>query len=184
MPSDPPTADLVVRAQRGEARAFEALAREHLRAAYSIALAVVGRPADAEDVAQNALLIAFERIDTCRQPERFSGWLVRIVRNQAKNWLSRRKLRESPAQDRTEEQRDDAAGPEVALSRGRLVQALGQISQVQREIVLLHDLEGWTHAEIAAALDISEVMSRQHLFQARQKLRVQLAEPACVGGVG
>ncbi len=184
MPSDPPTADLVVSAQRGEAHAFEALARAHLRAAYSIALAIVGRPADAEDVAQNALLIAFERIDTCRQPVRFSGWLVQIVRNQAYNWLSRRKRREAPAQDRSEAQHDDAANPEFALSRERLLQALGQISRVQREIVLLHDLEGWTHAEIAAALDVSEVMSRQHLFQARQKLRTQLAEPLCVGGAG
>jgi RNA polymerase sigma-70 factor (ECF subfamily) len=42
---------------------------------------------------------------------------------------------------------------------------------MQREVVLLHDLEGWRHREIAEALDVSEVMARQHLFQARKRLR-------------
>ena len=51
--------------------------------AYAIALAVLGRPADADDVAQDAFVAALERIRDCREPARFSGWLVRIVRNRA-----------------------------------------------------------------------------------------------------
>jgi RNA polymerase sigma-70 factor (ECF subfamily) len=182
VPSNHPTADLVARAQRGEQDAFGALVRGYLRPAYSIALGIVGRPADAEDVAQDALLLALERIDTCREPARFSGWLVKIVRHQGYNWLARRKLRDVPAHDGAREQHDDASDPETAFSRERLLRALEAISAVRREVVLLHDLEGWTHSEIAAALGISEVMSRQHLFQARRELRTQLAEPLCVGG--
>ena len=58
----------------------------------------------------------------------------------------------------------------------QLLAALARLNQVQREVVLLHDLESWTHAEIAGALNISEVSSRQHLFQARRQLRELLVE--------
>jgi DNA-directed RNA polymerase specialized sigma24 family protein len=62
------------------------------------------------------------------------------------------------------------------LLRRRLVGALGQLGPVQREVVLLHDLESWTHAEISAAIGISEVMSRQHLFVARRVMREWLGD--------
>ncbi|HVZ31383.1 MAG TPA: sigma-70 family RNA polymerase sigma factor, partial [Polyangiaceae bacterium] len=94
MPDADLTPALVVRAQRGEPAAFEALVRQHLRPAYAVALAIVARPADAEDVAQEALIVACDRIDTCREPDKFRGWMFQIVRNHAKNWLARRKLRE------------------------------------------------------------------------------------------
>ena len=54
---------------------------------------------------------------------------------------------------------------------GLLQGALGKLSDVQREVVLLHDMEGWKHREIAQALHISEVSARQHLFVARKQLR-------------
>jgi RNA polymerase sigma-70 factor (ECF subfamily) len=189
------TAALVVRAQRGEAEAFAGLARAFLRAAYSVGLAVLGRPADAEDVAQDSLLVALERIGTCREPERFAGWLLQIVRNRARNALEARRLRDVPdaAPDRDpglpgERSAAGWGGPgpsavaeeraELAGLRRRLLEALENLSEVQREVVLLHDLEEWTHPEIAAALGMSEVMSRQHLFQARRVLRGALAEDA------
>jgi RNA polymerase sigma-70 factor, ECF subfamily len=60
--------------------------------------------------------------------------------------------------------------------RARLIAALDSISPVEREVVLLHDLEGLTHSEIAELLDISCVMSRQHLFVCRRKLRDYLGD--------
>jgi RNA polymerase sigma-70 factor (ECF subfamily) len=175
---DDPTAALVVRAQRGDAEAFESLVRAYLRVAYSVALAVVGRPTDAEDVAQDAFLRAFERIDTCREPERFAGWLLQIVRNQARNWLDRRRWRDVPAAEHTREQVAGEDSPETAAGRGQLLAALQFLGTAQREVLLLHDLEGWTHAEIAASVGISEVMSRQHLFRARRELRAKLGADA------
>jgi RNA polymerase sigma-70 factor (ECF subfamily) len=59
--------------------------------------------------------------------------------------------------------------------RTHLLAALAELPQVQREIVLLHDLDGWTHAELAEALDLSEVNCRQQLFGARRALRAALA---------
>jgi len=133
---------------------------------------VLGRPSDAEDVAQEAFVVAIERLEQCREPDRFSGWLIEIVRTRALNALAKRGRREGS------EPIDDAVVDhdrgDVAL-RSRLLDALAQLSEVQREVVLLHDLEGWTHAEIAAALGLSEVNCRQHLFTARRALRGGLA---------
>ena len=71
-----------------------------------------------------------------------------------------------------------AAGPEDSDGelvrselRGRISDALGTLSAPQRTAVLLHDLEGWTHSEIATELRTSEGMSRQHLFNGRRRLR-------------
>ena len=169
------SADLVHRAQRGEAKAFTGLVQAFLRPAYSIALSVVGRPADAEDVAQEAFLKAFQSLDTCREPERFAAWLFQIVRNRARNLLDSRRLRDvAPEGARILE--FVTLPPETAGMRESLLSALADLDVEKREVVLLHDLENWTHNEIAVALDISEVSSRQHLFHARQILRAKLGD--------
>jgi RNA polymerase sigma-70 factor (ECF subfamily) len=166
-----PVADLVARARRGDPTAFDQLVRRHLRAAYAVALAVLGRPADADDVAQEAFVAALERLDDCREPARFSGWLLQIVRNRALHALEKRRLRD--ARDEVDVAVAGTAG-DVVL-RAHLLAALATLTPVQREIVLLHDLDGWTHAEIADVLGITENNCRQHLFTARRTLRAELS---------
>ena len=168
------TAELVGRSLRGHAGATGELIRRHLRAAVAVALAIVGDSFEAEDVAHDAFVLAFERLDTCREPERFAGWLMQIVRHRALNSALQGRTRRASAERLPapeEERPPDAA--RLAL-RQALTSGLEQLSGVQREVVLLHDLQGLTHAEIAGALEISEVMSRQHLFQARRTLRAHL----------
>jgi RNA polymerase sigma-70 factor (ECF subfamily) len=167
---------LVQRARRGDAAAFETLVRRHYRAAYAVALAVLGNPMDAEDVTQDAFVRGLERMNEVREPERFKGWLLQIVRNQSRNYRGYRRLRTARPLDTV-----TAAGPENpdrdaerAELRGALESALGELSEVQREVVLLHDLEGWKHREIADSLAISQGMSRQHLMAARRALRERL----------
>jgi RNA polymerase sigma-70 factor (ECF subfamily) len=168
--------DLVRGARRGQPAAFDELARRHLRAAYAVALAVLGRPSDAEDVAQEAFLVAVERLDSCREPDRFSGWLLEIVRTRSLNALARRARHDrAGGDDELDGAHAHAPAPGDVALRARLLDALAALSQIQREVVLLHDLEGWTHAEIAAALGLSEVNCRQHLFTARRALRGGLA---------
>jgi len=163
---------LVARARDGDEQAFTELVRLHFRAAYSVALAVLGSPADAEDVAQEAFIVAYEKLDTCREPERFSGWVVQIARNRALNALSSRKVAASAAVELGHDSEPSASMADpVAWTRERLIEVLSKVTPAQREVVLLHDLEGWTHPEIAQSLGISEVMSRQHLFVARKTLR-------------
>ncbi len=121
---------------------------------------------------------ALTRIDTCREPERFGAWLLRSVRNRAYNWLEHRRLADvAPAAPDVADAGREGDGERGALRR-QLLEALEAVSPVQREVVLLHDLEGWTHAEIAAALALTEVNSRQHLFTARRLLRARLQDPA------
>lgn len=166
------TRELVLRARAGDARAFEDLVRGHYRAAYATARALTGNDMDAEDVVQDGFIRALERLDEC-DPERFAGWLLAIVRNRAHNVREREQVRAATAIEDV-----NPAGPD-RTDRGAerdelgqmLEQAMTALSPVQREIVLLHDLEGWRHREIAETLEISEVMARQHLFQARKRLR-------------
>jgi RNA polymerase sigma-70 factor (ECF subfamily) len=171
----PQVAELVRRARRGEEAAFAELVRHHLRAVYAVALGVLGRPEDAEDIAQEAMLVAFERLETCREPERFSGWLLQIGRTRALNALASRRVRRDAARRLLADARGEAPAPGDALEREGLLAALAALTDTQREVVLLHDLDGWTHAEIAAGLEISEGMSRQHLFTARKRMRASLA---------
>jgi len=171
------SAELVDRVRRGESEAYAGLVRAYLRPAYAVALSVVGRSADAEDIAQDAFLKAFAVIDTCREPARFGAWLFQIVRNQARNFLESRGLREVVADGRWVLE-SVSMPPESAGMCAALLSALADLDVKEREVILLHDLERWTHAEIGQALDISEVYSRQHLFRARQVLRTKL------GGVG
>lgn len=163
-------ATLVARARRGDGGALDALVRRHMRAAVAVALGVLRHPADAEDTAQDAMVSALAALEQCREPARFAAWLLRNVRNKALNRLAQRRPTDVAAEVSV------AGDAERVAARQQLLAALGRLSDVQREVVLLHDLEAWTHAEIAAALDISEVNSRQHLFVARRVLRTILDE--------
>jgi RNA polymerase sigma-70 factor (ECF subfamily) len=172
------TRELVERARRGDAPAFEALVRSHYGAAYATALALTGNPMDAEDVVQDGFVRALERLDTC-DPDRFAGWLLTIIRNHAHNVRARERVRAAESLDAVDPPGSDRTDRIVEQGDlGRALQAaLATLPEAQREVVLLHDLEGWRHREIADALGISEVMARQHLFQARRTLRGLLARP-------
>jgi RNA polymerase sigma-70 factor (ECF subfamily) len=175
---DDPIPALVIQAQRGELGAFDALARRHLRVAYTLALAIVGNPSDAEDAAQDALVRALERIDTCRNPAAFRAWLLQIVRHQCHTLGRRKRLAPKPTGDGELEAGDPTGlAPDAHTMQRPLLASLRRLAEHEREVVLLHDLEGWTHAEIASALEISVVTSRQRLFQARRKLRESLGHP-------
>jgi RNA polymerase sigma-70 factor (ECF subfamily) len=172
---------LVQGARRGEAAAVEALVRRSLRPAYAVALSVLRHVADAEDVAHEAILVALRRLDQCREPERFLAWLLQSVRHRALRFAADGRSR-AALHARVEPGEPAALDPTAVLVRRRLLAALEHLSPVQREVVLLHDLESWTHGEIAGALECSEVASRQHLFQARRRLRERLGEACDEGG--
>lgn len=169
------TAALVKQARAGSAKAYEVLVRRHLRAAYAVALAVLRVPAEAEDVAQEALVVAWEQLSECRQPEAFGAWLVNIARNQARNALARRKVRADWAAKPAGDDEPPEAISTAVDARARLLTALEALDERQREVVLLHDLEGWSHGEIGQALALSEVNSRQLLFTARKAMRERLS---------
>ena len=172
-------ASLVARVRMGDSAAFEVLLRRHFRAAYLVALARVGERADAEDVCQEAFLRSWESILECRDPSRFCAWLIRIVRNTA---LNRREYLDVRATESFDDlmpyasaSRTDHRSDQEEL-RVTLQRALAQLPVTQREVVLLHDLEGLAHGEVAGRLDISVLMSRRHLSDARKRLRAILGD--------
>lgn len=170
---DPPDAALVRRVLGGERDALEQLVRRHYRSACVVALAVMGNSADAEDVCHDAFVRAAERLEECRDPERFGAWLRTIVRNQARNLLARKAVREAPTLETVVSAVEPTAlrALEHDELKRRLEAGLRQLSPPQREVLLRHDLEERPHEEIARSLGTSVGMSRQHLFNARRRLR-------------
>ena len=168
---------LVARACRGEEEAYGELVTRYRRATFAMALSVTGRREDAEDAAQESFIVALERLDECREPEKFGGWLLAIARNRARNLVRREMLREG--EHLTFSLVSRAAAPDLLAERGemraRLNWALEKLNEVQREIVLLHDLEGWKHREIAEKLEMPSGTVRSHLHYARRRLREYLS---------
>ena len=178
--------ELVVRARQGDALAQEVLARRHRRGAFLFALQLLGNRDDAMDVAQDAMLRFFTTLDRFDPRRPVKPWLFQIVRNRVHDLHRRRKVRKHDSLDDVDEdgQRfelpDDSVDPERDAARAqlriRLWQSLGELSDAQREILVLRDYQDLTYAEIAEALDIpiGTVMSRLH--GARKKLRDLVAD--------
>ena len=163
---------LVARVRRGEAAAFDALVRRHYRSLFAVVLGLVGQPAEAEDICQDVCLRALEHIDALRDPARFRPWVLQIARNTARNRLNYLRLRAAEALEASEATGGDPRQDPARLAlRRRLELAIGELAELPRSVLLLHDLDGWDHRSIAEQLGISELMSRQHLFQARRRLR-------------
>lgn len=174
----PDDSELVRRARGGDGDAFGVLVNRYMRAAYAVALSVTGAHEDAEDAAQESFLVALQKLEECRNPERFAGWLLTIVRNRSRNLVRRESLRDMDQVPASAHSRTPTPERETERSelRGRLGAALDALPQVQREIVLLHDLEGWKHREIAERLEIPAGTVRSHLHFARKALREALDE--------
>ncbi|MEC7386496.1 MAG: sigma-70 family RNA polymerase sigma factor, partial [Gemmatimonadota bacterium] len=80
----PDDSELVLRARKGEELALSMLIERYQKSAYALALSVTGRHEDAEDAAQESFLVALDQLDECKDPERFAGWFMTIVRNRSK----------------------------------------------------------------------------------------------------
>lgn len=171
-------AQLVARVRRGDRAAAGALAERYLRACRAVALAVTGNESDADDVCQDAFVAAIERIDGCRQPDRFGAWLMQIVRNRARDQL-RARARPILSIDGMEIA-STRASPAVEAERQdeqtRLLAAMKELPEERREVLLLHDLEGWTHREIAERMGLPPGTVRSHLHHARRRIRGLLPE--------
>jgi RNA polymerase sigma-70 factor (ECF subfamily) len=169
--------ELVQRARDGQEQAYAALVERYMRSAYVVALSVTRRHEDAEDAAQESFLVALERLDECRNPEKFGGWFMTIVRNRSRNLVRRESLR--VAEQVPETAQADGPSPLGSTERSQLREVLGEalaeLSDVQREIVLLHDMEGWKHREIGERLGIPSGTVRSHLHFARKSLRSSLS---------
>ena len=174
-----PDAELVARVRSGSREAAGLLAERYLRSCRAVALSILRDVHGAEDVCQDAFVYAIERIDDCRQADRFGAWLMQIVRNRSRNFIrDGRADRLIPLDDydapSTRPSPEQMA--ERAELRTRLLEAMKELTEERRTILLLHDLEGWTHREIAELLGLPPGTVRSHLHHARKKIRTLFGE--------
>lgn len=162
--------------QPDEKQRFEALVLPHLDAALNLAKWLLGDRADAEDVAQEAVLRAYRFFRGFRGTEA-RAWLLQIVRNRCYTWLQKNRAAVNEEFDE-EFFPDTSASPEVAVTqadaRQRLTRALESLPARSREIIVLRELEGCSYKEIAEImkLPIGTVMST--LARARERLQKML----------
>jgi len=177
---------LVAQVKRGDAKAFDKLVRRHLRAAHAVARARLSDASDADDVCQDAFIKALEAIDKCRDPEKFRSWLMTIVRNTAHNRRDYNRVRETAPIEKafsassTDSPYEDARRSQL---KDKLNHAMGALTELQRKVLVLHDMEGWKHDEIGNELGISSGSSRVHLHVARRAMRKSLSGTLALGSL-
>jgi RNA polymerase sigma-70 factor (ECF subfamily) len=167
--------DLVMQAQRGSRESFAALVRLHQARAFAVARAITLTREDAEDAVQDAFLHAYRALDRFRPDQPFGAWLNRIVANAALDIGRRRKVRDADQLPETVAApfRDPAADAEL---RARLEAGLARLTERQRAVIVLHDVQGYTHGEIGGMLAIPEGTARSDLHHARAALRRMLVD--------
>ena len=161
---------LVLAAQGGDNAAFAGLVHRHHRRAYAVARAIVLSHDDAEDAVQEGFLHAFRALERFRPEQAFGAWLHRIVANAALDIARRKKVRDADELPETlsSPHHDPAEAAELRL---RLASALSTLGVRQRAVIVLHDVEGYKHAEIGTLLGIPEGTARSDLHHARAHLR-------------
>lgn len=166
---------LVREAQGGSEAAFATLVHSHMRRAYAVARAICATHEDAEDAVQDGFLHAYRALERFRPEQAFAAWLNRIVANAALDIGRRRKVRDADSLPETLSvpQFDPSERSEL---RGRLGLALEVLPNRQRSVLVLHDVEGYTHGEIGTMLGIPEGTARSDLHHARASLRERLRD--------
>ena len=169
-------AALVARVRAGDPRAFDALVQAYMRQAFQLAYRVVGHREDAEDLVQESFLAAYQYLDSYDSERPFGPWLMRIVLNRGSNLRRSRTRRETePEVDAVSTAPSALEESERSETRVVLTRALATLSERQRMIVTMFDVDGMTSTEIGELLDLSAGTVRWHLHEARKTLRTALS---------
>ncbi|HUS69008.1 MAG TPA: RNA polymerase sigma factor, partial [Kofleriaceae bacterium] len=172
--------ELIERCRAGDREAFGRLVERHQGLVFGVALAATGDTARAEDVAQEAFVVAWRELGKLREVEKFPAWVAGIARNlartQKRSWARRQREveRAAPAPEADEKTPFD----EVATREDRalLEEALAAVPSAHREALVLYYLEGESIAEVSRRLGISEALMKQRLSRGRRALRGSWAE--------
>ena len=164
---------LVRRARRGEMEAFEELYRLHLGRVYALCRRLSGDPARAEDLTQGVFVRVWQRLDSFRGDGSLAGWVRRVALNVALGYLRSPERRELPRETVEPATAAPAAGAAPDLRRD-LEAAIGRLPSRARTVFVLHDVEGYRHAEIARLTGRAVGTCKAQLHRARRLLREML----------
>ena len=168
---------LIERARRGDASAHRALYDTHVEQIYRLTFRLTGAEHLARDVTQDTFVRAFSSLDGFRGDSAFGTWLHSIAVSLSLNEIRRHKrerTRNAPLEDAT--MLAESAPRSDPLLRAKLTEAVNDLPEGCRTVFMMHDAEGYTHEEIAAALGVAVGTSKAQLARARGKLRVALAQ--------
>lgn len=183
---NPEDAALAVGCLAGEMQAYERLYQAQGARMKNLARNLLGTHSDAEDAVQETFLKVQRGIASYRGQSSFATWVFRILVNTCHDLRRSRVRRKEQQHDEPEEglkQAEPRAPGSHPSLRMALERALAELTQHQRDVFLLYEVEGFRHAEIAGILKISETASKNTLFQAKKNLRGML-EPPRSGAVG
>jgi RNA polymerase sigma-70 factor (ECF subfamily) len=164
---------LIKLAQKGDLDAFETLYNQHLKRVYNIAWRMMGNHADAQDIAQVAMLKAWRALPAFKLDSALGTWLYRITINACSDELRRRKTKTVSVEVMSEQGKELADGgfEEGALTGQSIAWAVGQLNDEYRAAVVLRDIEGYTYDEIAEILHCPIGTVRSRINRAREQLR-------------
>ncbi len=170
-------AELLAGCRAGSLPAFEELYRQHVRKMKSLAYNMLGNTSDAEDAVQEAFLKIHRGLANFKGQSSFATWCYRILLNSCHDMRRKRQRRqeEPPAETEDGETMEPAARATQHPLRLMLERAVGELSERYRRVFLLFEVEGFSHVEIGEMLGITEASSKNALFEAKKKLRGELA---------
>lgn len=180
--------ELVLRAKAGDDEAFAQLIRANEKRVYNLTLRMTGSPEDAMDLAQEAFLNAWRGLKFFKGDSTFSTWVYRLASNACIDHLRRKKRRQdidlpmptAGEDDNQPDIPDDRFRPEQALERQELrqtlTQALDQLSDEHRQVLVMRELNGLSYQEIAHVLDLEPGTVKSRIARARISLRKILLE--------
>ena len=170
-------AGLIARVLGGDRQAARTLYDAHAPRVYRTTYRLAGDETVAQECTQEAFVRAFQRLDRFRGDAALSTWLTRIAVTVTLNALRQRRrwgARETALDDAGDLPAAEPYGLEVDV-RERVAQAIDALPEMYRAVVVLHDVEGYTHGEIGTMLGVPEGTCKTRLFVARRKLREMLA---------
>lgn len=189
---DPSDVDLVNRARNGDYSSYEELIRRYQRRVYALVYNMTSHKEDAEDLVQEVFVKAYRSLDGFKGDASFYTWIYRIAVNRTINFLKKRKRKAGDVSldDMDQSVERDPAFVELRARESpvrdvtltelqkKLNAALQTLSEKHRTVVVLHDIQGMPHEDIARVMKCSVGTVRSRLFYARQHLQRELAEYA------
>ena len=172
---------LIGKAQSGDTSAFASLVTEHSTLVYNLALRILNDPQEAEDVAQETFVRAWQALPRFRADSRLRTWLYRIATNLCYNRLPHLKRELAALDPDTEiDLPGDRQGVEDALVSAEIIEqvntAVNRLPESYRLLIILRHIHGLSYAEIAAVADMPLGSVKTGIYRARQQLRNLLAQ--------
>jgi RNA polymerase sigma factor (sigma-70 family) len=169
-----PTEQVISAAQDGDPRAIATLVSGSHAHVQRFARTLCSTPEDAEDAAQEALIVLYRKIGTLRATAALASWMFRIVRNECIR-RTRLTLRRPPSAATVEPSAEDAALARLEIER--VVDSIATLPAEQRAVIVLRDIQGLSGAATAQALGLSRAAMKSRLHRGREAVRSGLGAP-------